>query len=78
MRRAELCQLKVTDIDKERMVIHIHQGKGQGDRDVDLSEKLLRDLARVLALDATENVLVPRHREQLARGWYKSSSQWGG
>jgi integrase len=35
MRRAELCQLKVTDIDKERMVIHIHQG--QGDRDVDLS-----------------------------------------
>jgi hypothetical protein len=58
----------VTDIDKERMVIHIHQG--QDDREVDLSEKLLRDPARVLALDATENVLVPRHREQLARGWY--------
>jgi integrase/recombinase XerD len=41
MRRAELCHLQVTDIDKERMVIHIHQGKGQRDRDVDLSEKLL-------------------------------------
>jgi integrase len=38
MRRAELCQLKVSDIDKERMVIHIRQGKGQRDRDVDLSE----------------------------------------
>jgi integrase/recombinase XerD len=34
MRRAELCQLKVSDIDKERMVIHIRQGKGQRDRDV--------------------------------------------
>jgi integrase/recombinase XerD len=44
MRRAELCHLQVTDIDKERMVIHIHQGKGQRDRDVDLSEKLLETL----------------------------------
>jgi integrase/recombinase XerD len=44
MRRAELCQLKVTDVDKERMVIHIHHGKGQRDRDVDLSEKLLDTL----------------------------------
>ena len=27
MREAELCHLKVSDIDKERMVIHIRQGK---------------------------------------------------
>jgi site-specific recombinase XerD len=44
MRRAELCQLRVSDIDKERMVIHIRQGKGQRDRDVDLSESLLETL----------------------------------
>ena len=44
MRRAELCQLKISDIDKERMVIHIRQGKGQRDRDVDLSESLLETL----------------------------------
>jgi len=44
MRREELCRLKVSDIDKERMVIHIHQGKGQRDRDVDLSESLLETL----------------------------------
>ena len=44
MRRAELCRLKVSDIDKERMVIHIRQGKGQRDRDVDLSESLLETL----------------------------------
>jgi integrase/recombinase XerD len=44
IRRAELCQLKVSDIDKERMVIHIHAGKGQRDRDVDLSNSLLETL----------------------------------
>ena len=33
LRRTELCHLKVTDIDSERMVIHVHQGKGSRDRD---------------------------------------------
>ena len=28
LRRAELCHLKVSDIDSERMVIHVRQGKG--------------------------------------------------
>jgi site-specific recombinase XerD len=28
LRRAELYHLKVFDIDSERMVIHVHQGKG--------------------------------------------------
>ena len=28
MRRAELCRLKVEDIDSTRMLIHIRQGKG--------------------------------------------------
>ena len=33
LRRAELCHLKVSDIDSERMVIHVRQGKGGRDRD---------------------------------------------
>jgi integrase len=41
VRRAELCRLKVSDIDSERMVLHIQQGKGGRDRDVPLSPKLL-------------------------------------
>src|SRR6201985_2656450 len=41
LRRAELCRLKVSDIDSERMVLHIQQGKGGRDRDVPLSSKLL-------------------------------------
>jgi integrase/recombinase XerD len=44
LRRAELCRLKVTDIDSERMVIHVLQGKGGRDRDVLLSPKLLETL----------------------------------
>ena len=44
LRRAELCHLKVSDIDSERMVIHVHQGKGGRDRDVLLSPKLLETL----------------------------------
>jgi len=44
LRRAELCHLKVSDIDSERMVIHVHQGKGGRDRDVLLTPKLLQTL----------------------------------
>jgi len=44
MRRAELCQLKVQDIDGERMIIHIRQGKSGKDRDVPLDPKLRETL----------------------------------
>jgi integrase/recombinase XerD len=44
MRRTEVSLLKVTDIDSQRMVIHIRQGKGSRDRDVPLSPKLLEAL----------------------------------
>jgi integrase/recombinase XerD len=44
LRRAELCALKVADIDSERMVVHVVQGKGGRDRDVLLSPKLLETL----------------------------------
>jgi integrase/recombinase XerD len=44
MRRAEMCQLKVEDIDSRRMLIHIRRGKGGKDRDVPLSPVLLETL----------------------------------
>jgi integrase len=44
LRRAELTRLKVTDIDTERMVIHVLGGKGRKDRDVMLSPRLLEEL----------------------------------
>jgi integrase/recombinase XerD len=44
MRRAEMCHLKVEDIDSVRMLIHIRHGKRNRDRDVPLSPKLLETL----------------------------------
>jgi integrase/recombinase XerD len=44
MRRTEASRLKVSDIDSQRMVIHIQQGKGLRDRDVPLTPKLLEVL----------------------------------
>jgi site-specific recombinase XerD len=44
VRRAELCQLKTSDIDSQRMVVHVRQGKGRRDRDVPLSPALLEAL----------------------------------
>ena len=44
VRRAELVCLKVTDVDSQRMVVHIKGGKGRKDRDVMLSLKLLKEL----------------------------------
>jgi hypothetical protein len=44
IRRTEAALLKVTDIDSERMVIHIHQGKGSRDRDVPMTPKRLEAL----------------------------------
>jgi site-specific recombinase XerD len=44
VRRAELAHLKVSDIDSQRMVIHVQGGKGRKDRDIMLSPKLLEAL----------------------------------
>ena len=44
LRRAELCGLKVADIDSQRMVLHVRQGKGKRDRDLPMTPKLLETL----------------------------------
>jgi len=44
LRRAELARLKVSDVDSQRMVIHVQGSKGRRDRDVLLSPKLLDEL----------------------------------
>jgi site-specific recombinase XerD len=41
IRRTEASLLKASDIDSERMVVHIRQGKGSRDRDVPMTPKLL-------------------------------------
>ncbi|MCP4826891.1 MAG: tyrosine-type recombinase/integrase, partial [Shimia sp.] len=44
LRVSEVTQLKVSDIDSQRMCLRIIQGKGQKDRYVPLSERLLQEL----------------------------------
>jgi site-specific recombinase XerD len=43
-RNSELTHLKVSDIDSQRMVVHIRGGKGRKDRDIMLSPRLLTAL----------------------------------
>src|SRR5262249_44522205 len=44
LRLMEVLHLQVTDIDSARMLLHVRQGKGNKDRLVPLSPKLLKEL----------------------------------
>jgi integrase/recombinase XerD len=62
VRVSELCQLQGTDIDSQRMVIRVRQGKGQRDRFVMLSPNLLPLLRRYWKLYQLQSWLFPGHR----------------
>ena len=60
LRISEAVRLKPTDIDSQRMVIRVDQGKGQKDRYVMLSPKLLEILRNWWRVDKPEGVALPR------------------
>ena len=62
LRVSELCQLQGTDIDSQRMVIQVRQGKGKRDRLVMLSPDLLPLLRRYWKLYQLRSWLFPGHR----------------
>ena len=62
MRVSELCQLQGTDIDSQRMVIRVRQGKGKRDRFVMLSPNLLPLLRRYWKLYQLKSWLFPGPR----------------
>jgi integrase len=61
LRISEAVRLKVADIDSERMVIRVEQGKGQN-RDVMLSPKLLQILRRWWPVNKPKQWLFPGDR----------------
>ena len=66
LRLLEACQLKVADIDSDRMTIRIEQGKGAKDRYTQLSPRLLIELRRYWASHRPRLWLFPgaRNAEQ--------------
>jgi integrase/recombinase XerD len=65
VRRAELASLKISDIDSQRMVVHVRGGKGRKDRDIMLSPNLLEELRQ--------------HYRRLSRrqsGWLFPGGRW--
>jgi len=62
LRVAALCHLQVTDIDSDRMVLCIRQGKGQQDRCVMLSPRLLALLREYWQQSKPRPWLFPGHQ----------------
>jgi integrase/recombinase XerD len=62
LRVSEVCALKVTDIDGQRMTIRVEQGKGQKDRYSLLSPRLLGDLRHYWKIDRPALWLFPAAR----------------
>ena len=59
IRRREASHLKVSDLDSERMVIHVRQGKGSRDRDVPMTTKLLEALRAYWRWKRPQDYLFP-------------------
>jgi site-specific recombinase XerD len=65
MRRSEVARLKINDIDSQRMIIHVVDGKGGKDRDLPLSQALLDTLRTYWRWLKPETYLFPSrmHRD---------------
>jgi integrase len=59
LRLGEGCRLKVTDIDSQRMVIHVEQGKGGKDRYVPLPRRTLIELRNWYKIHRNPNWIFP-------------------
>ncbi len=84
LRLSEVTHLQVSDIDSERMVIRVRQGKGQKDRYVMLSPKLLellRDWWRIARpqvwLFPGQNPVNPMTTRQLRRACHTAAHEAG-
>ena len=84
LRASELGRLQVTDIDSARMCLRIDQGKGNKDRYVPLSPRLLEQLRAYWRRDRPEHWLFPgrpldrpMHRSTPARIYHNAKDKAG-
>ena len=63
LRLAEVANLRIPDIDSERMVIHVRHGKGQKDRFLPLSRIVLEVLREHWRIERPGDYLFPGQRE---------------
>jgi site-specific recombinase XerD len=59
LRISEVCSLHVDDVDSQRMVIHVRQGKGKRDRYVQLPDRVLFMLRRYWVAARPKKLLFP-------------------
>lgn len=64
LRLSEVTHLRVSDIDSQRMVIRVRQGKGQKDRYLMLSPTLLQVLRLYWRAEQPTDWLFPSHKDQ--------------
>jgi integrase/recombinase XerD len=67
MRRSELACLKVSDIDSQRMILRVVEGKGGKDRDLPLSPALLEALREYWRWRSRSNPIAHRVRRKRQR-----------
>jgi site-specific recombinase XerD len=76
LRREELSRLKLTDVDSQRMVIHVRQGKGQKDRDVTLSPRLLEVLRAYWKWRKPQMYLFPSYQRKRREQPISAKTVW--
>ena len=58
LRNAELCNLKITDVDLDRKMLHVRNGKGRKDRYVPLCDMLVRGISTYLIAECPIGYLI--------------------
>jgi len=58
LRNSELCNLRITDLDLDRQMVHVRKGKGRKDRYVPLNDMLVRGIKKYLEAEKPDTYLI--------------------
>lgn len=77
LRRFELLNIEIQDVDFDRKMLHIRQGKGRKDRYVPISNLILKGLKRYIFLEKPKKWLFYRYdNEGVLKPYAESGVQW--